>query len=67
MDTVSKIPASETGRFVECETRKGQKYTISSCPAKERFTLWKRGETGYEKLCIAASPRELYDKIPWET
>lgn len=56
------IPATETGRTVTCEAKDGT-YLITSCPEKQRFTLWKI-DNGYEKIATGGSPIPLYDKIP---
>lgn len=65
MAVTKKIPESENGPGVRCQTTSGQEYLISQCMAPRRFTLWKKVSGGYEKELTGQSPIELYDKIPW--
>ncbi len=60
------IPSSETGATVSNYTAASHnEYLITSCPEKNRFTLWKVLEGGYEKLGTAGSPLEFAKEIPW--
>lgn len=61
-----KIPISENGPGVHCTTQSGDEYIISQCLVPRRFTLWQKVTGGWEKKAISSiSPKELYDKIPW--
>lgn len=62
---VKTIPNSENGTTVTNTTVSGDKYLITHCLDKQRFTLWKILSEGYEKMSTATSPFDLYDKIPW--
>lgn len=64
---VKTIPTTENGTTVTNTTVSGEKYLITHCVGtdKQRFTLWKILSEGYEKITTAATPFELYDKIPW--
>lgn len=64
---VASIPKTETGAGVFCKTTSGQEYTISQCLEKEKFTLWKSVDGGFEKISTANSPLNLYENIPWES
>lgn len=69
MAVVKKIPATETGRGVLCKTRSGQEYKVTQNPLAQpdkRHTLWKVVSGGFEKICSAGSPYDLYPKIKWE-
>lgn len=62
---IKTIPNTENGTTVTNTTLSGDKYLITRCLEKQRFTLWKILSEGYEKLATATSPLELYNKIPW--
>lgn len=66
MKVVKKIPVTENGPKVSCETKSGEMYIVSWCVEKMRFTLWKQTSAGYAQIGTAKSPLELYPKIPWE-
>ena len=59
---VKNIPSSETGSQTICTTRTGEKYIISNCPEKHRFTLWRVVEDGYEKMATSETPL-VFDKM----
>ena len=73
---VKKLPTTEygagvhcitrSGAGVHCITRSGKEYQISQCPEKNRHTLWKVVDGGYEKVSTADSPHDLYALIDWE-
>lgn len=63
---VKKLPASEYGVGVHCTTKSGKEYQISQCPEKNRHTLWKIVDGGYEKVSTADSPHDLYALIDWD-
>ena len=66
MAVAKKIPVSENGPGDKCITASGEEYIISQCLAPRRFTLWKHGTGGYEKLKTSDTPVELYEAIEWE-
>ena len=68
MATAKKIPVSENGPGVKSMyiTASGEEYVISQCLAPRRFTLWKHGMSGYEKLKTSGTPVELYEVIEWD-
>lgn len=55
-----KLPSSESGHGVHYVSKNGREYCVSHCPEKERFTLWRIVDDGYEKVKTASDPRELY-------
>lgn len=59
---VKSIPSSDTGSRVTCSTLSGEKYIISNNPIKERFTLWKVVNGGYEKISVSDNPL-AFDKM----
>lgn len=59
---VKTIPTAESGSRTTCTTKLGKKYLITNNPAKERFTLWRVVEDGYEKLSVSSNPLD-FDKI----
>lgn len=64
---VKEIPDSETGHTVTCYTKpnaSGDKYLITHCPFKMRFTLWKCLDEGYEKISESDSPLKFDEIIP---
>ena len=62
MSVVNQIPKSENGYGVRYITESGNEYVISHNKTKQRFTLWKDVESGYEKIGTANSPIDLYKK-----
>lgn len=56
---VKTIPSSENGSRTTCVTKSGQEYLITNDPVKERFTLWRVCEDGYEKINISDSPLDF--------
>lgn len=66
---IKEIPDSETGNMVTYYTKpnaSGDKYLITHCPFKKRFTLWKCLDGGYEKISESDSPLKFKDMIPRE-
>lgn len=63
---VKNIPTSECGVDVKCKTISGQEYLISQCPEKQRFTLWKKCDEGFEKISTSKSPLDFDEIIPWD-
>lgn len=57
---VSRIPTSETGPNVTHTTGSGVVYKITQNKKKGQFTLWKKVDSGYEKLASRKSPVDLY-------
>ena len=62
MSNVSQIPKSEDGYGVRYISESGNEYIISQNTKKEKFTLWKVLEIGFEKISSANNPVELYKK-----
>ena len=62
MSIVKQIPKSDNGYGVQYTTASGTVYKISHNPLKNKFTLWKPVENGYEKLATADNPYNLYKK-----
>lgn len=60
---VKAMPSSENGPGVVCNGK--YIYIITQDLKKQRFTLWKKVDEGYEKMGSADSPIKLYDKIEW--
>lgn len=60
---IKNIPTSDDGPGVVCNGK--FTYIVSHNLKKEKFTLWKKVEDGYERIAIADSPMILYDKIEW--
>ena len=58
-----KIPVSENGHGVICNTLSGKKYYISQNLDKHKHTLWQCVEGGYQKIASADSPYDLYKLI----
>lgn len=56
------IPICETGSRTVCLDGK---FLITHCPEKERFTLWKVHNEGYEKIDTSSSPLTFDEIIPW--
>lgn len=63
---IKKLPASESGAGVLCNTVGGSQYRITQNPDKKKHTLWKIYPDGLEKIKTADSPYDLYDLIPWQ-
>ena len=59
---LKSIPSSENGVTVSCITRSNTEYWITQNIEKNRFTLWKIVDGGYEKISIASSPLD-FDEI----
>lgn len=62
MSVVNQIPKSEDGYGVRYVSDSGINYIVSQNTKKERFTLWKETENGYEKIATSNSPIDLYKK-----
>lgn len=62
-----KIPSSECGSGVLCETRSGKRYQITQSQEKKKHTLWKVVDDGYEKIATGDSPYALYTLIDWDS
>ena len=60
---VKKLPLSDSGPGVVCNGK--YVYIISQDLKKQRFTLWKKIDEGYEKIASSDSPMKLYDKVEW--
>ena len=61
-----KIPKSELlVPGVECRTQFQGNFVITSNELRNRFTLWKQTDDGFEKKSTSKSIMDLYDKIPW--
>ena len=60
---VSKLPLSENGPGVVCNGK--FVYIISQNLNKNKFTLWKKVDEGYEQIAVADNPMKLYDKVEW--
>lgn len=61
-----KIPQSELNApGVLCRTVGGTNYQVTYNIAKDKFTLWKLGADGADKLLTAASIDKCYAAIPW--
>lgn len=59
---VKSIPSSENGSRTVCTTKSGKQYIISNNPIKEKFTLWRVLDDGYEKMSVSDNPLD-FDKI----
>lgn len=65
---MSKIPAAELeAPGVLCRTQRRGDYQITYNPGKSKFTLWKCGADGAEKVATGADIDKLYSQIPWTT
>ena len=64
---LKNIPISESGSSTTCNTSSREKYIITQCTEKQRFTLWKILESGFERLSTSNSPTKLYEMIPWDS
>lgn len=65
---VKSIPSSENIK-VTCFTKSnesGDKYLITQCRLKEKYTLWKCVEDEFEKILTSDSPIDFNDIIPYE-
>lgn len=62
MSIVNQIPKSEDGYGVRYISKSGNEYIISQNTKKEKFTLWKETENGYEKMTTSNNPIDLYKK-----
>ena len=62
MSNVNQIPKSEDGYGVRYISESGNEYIISQNTKKEKFTLWKILENGYEKIATSDIPTSLYKK-----
>ena len=60
---IKNLPSSENGPGVVCNGK--YVYIITQDLKKQRFTLWKKVDEGYEKMGSADSPMKLYDKVEW--
>lgn len=62
---VKNIPSTENGAQTLCYDGK---YLITQCIGveKDRFTLWKVHENGYEKISVSDSPLDFDSVIPWK-
>lgn len=60
---VKKLPLSDSGPGVVCSGK--YVYIISQDLKKQRFTLWKKIDEGYEKIASSDNPMKLYDKVEW--
>ena len=59
-----KIPKSETlVPGVQCRTRNGNTFVITSNELRTRFTLWKPAGEEYERITTAKSIVVLYDEV----
>lgn len=65
-EVVAKIPTSESGTSVLCETRSGKQYRITQNPKKKNHTLWLILSKGFQKISTASSPYDLYKLIDFE-
>ena len=63
---LSKLPSSENGTGVTCTTLSGEQYYISQNTDKGKHTLWRIVDSNYQKVAIADSPYDLYNKIDWQ-
>ena len=65
---MSRIPAAELeAPGVLCRTQHHGDYQITYNPGKSKFTLWKHGADGAEKVTTGADITKLYAQIPWTT
>lgn len=56
---VKAIPNSESGSRTTCKTHSGEEFIISYNPIKDKFTLWKPVECGFEKIDTGNSPLDF--------
>lgn len=65
---VKSLPKTEDGHGILCKTHTAFDYQISQNTSKKknRFTLWKILENGYEKVASADTPQDLYPLVPWK-
>lgn len=65
---VKSLPKTEDGNGILCKTHTAFDYQISQNTSKKknRFTLWKILEDGYEKVASADTPQDLYPLVPWK-
>lgn len=61
--TYPSIPSSENGAGVLYKASSGQQYVVSQNLDKRKHTLWKQVDGGYQRIDVADSPYDLYEKI----
>lgn len=59
----TSLPASENGHGVLYKALSGQHYCISQNLDKQKHTLWKITEDGYQRITNGDNPYELYKEI----
>lgn len=62
---VSRIPEEERGE-VQMPYPSGNLYLITYCRTTNLRSLWRKTETGYERLQTSETPQPLYDRVAAE-